>query len=246
MRKFLLSILLMIAFLLMAPLLSAKIYVVSVGISNYKEIPSLQLPAKDAKSVSELYKKQTKDVILLTGKYATKARIKKSLQDQFARAKKDDVIVFFFSGHGYPGGICPYDMGKTDETTGLSYKEIRSIMKGSRAKNKIIIADACFSGSLRSRSSSDNGRDNDSSVILFLSSRSNEASAENPLMVNGYFTKALIRGLKGGADTNRDRRISAKEIYTFVSHNVKEQSQDKQHPVMWGNFDDNFVLMDWN
>lgn len=245
MRRSILTSLFVSCLLLIASTLSAKVYVVSVGISNYKEIPSLVLPEKDAKAVHELYKKQTKDVILLTGKYATKARIKKSLSDQFSRATENDVIVFFFSGHGYQGGICPYDISEKDLNSGLSYKEIKAILKLSKAKNKIIIADACFSGGLRGGAASDSGNDNDNSVILFLSSRSGETSGENPIMTNGFFTQALVRGLKGGADTNRDKRISAKEIFTFVSQKVKEQSKDKQHPVMWGNFDDGFVLMDW-
>ena len=64
----------------------SEIYVVSVGISNYQAISDLTLPEKDAKSIAELYKTQTKNVILITGKYATKTRILKSLKDQFSRA----------------------------------------------------------------------------------------------------------------------------------------------------------------
>lgn len=237
---------LLISFLCSIIILEAKTYVVSVGISHYKNINSLVLPDKDAKSISNLYKQKTKDVILITGKYATKGKILKSLRDQFARASSNDMIIFYFSGHGYPGGICPYDM-TNDIRTGLSYKEIKAILKKSKAKNKIIIADACFSGGLRvgAQSSGSADNDKDKSVILFLSSRSNETSGENTLLSNGYFTKALVRGLKGGADVNRDKLITAKEIFTFVSNDVQKKTKSQQHPVMWGKFDDSFVLMDW-
>ena len=40
-------------------------------------------------------------------------------------------------------------------------------------------------------------------------------------------------------------RVTAKEIFVFVSDGVKKSSKNRQHPVMWGNFDDNFVLVDW-
>ena len=70
-------------------------------------------------------------------------------------------------------------------------------------------------------------------------------SIESSQMVNGYFTAYLDRGQRGGADTNRDRIITAKEIFSFVSDGVKTISQDKQHPVMWGKFDDNFIMVDW-
>lgn len=242
-----LSQILLLCLMLIAPSLFAKTYVVSVGVANYKELSSLVKTEKDAKSMSDLFKQKTQDVILLTGKYATKERIMKSLSDQFSRATKNDVVVFFFSGHGYQGGICPYDMSTSNISTGLSYKEIKAILKKSKAKNKIIIADACYSGGLRDRGSADNSQSNSNdNVILFLSSRGNETSAESPLSTNGYFTKALLRGLKGGADTNRDKRISAKEIFTFVSDKVKKDTKDEQHPVMWGKFSDGFVLMDWN
>ena len=221
------------------------IYVVSVGIADYQTISDLILPEKDAKAIAELYKTQTKNVILITGKYATKARVLKSLKDQFGRAKEQDMIVFAFSGHGYPGGVCPYDMSAKNES-GVSYREIRSILKQSRAKRKIVFADACFSGGIRNNTSHSHQSHQDSEVLLFLSSRGGETSIENPFMINGFFTTYLLRGLRGGADADRNRRITAKELFQFVSQGVKERSKDLQHPVMWGRFDDNDVLMDWN
>ncbi len=82
--------------------------------------------------------------------------------------------------------------------------------------------------------------------MLFLSSRTNETSMENPWSDNGFYTQYLLKGIKGGADTNRDRIITAKEIYTFVSENIIERTNGKQHPVMWGKFNDNMRIMNWN
>ena len=84
-----------------------------------------------------------------------------------------------------------------------------------------------------------------SDVLLFLSSRSNESSIENPKLKNGFFTAYLERGLRGGADDNKDKIITAKEIYNFVSNGVKKVSNDRQHPVMWGRFSDNLIILDW-
>lgn len=242
-----LMLLLVFGCLSIASVLAQKgdIYVVSVGIADYQTISDLTLPEKDAKSIAELYKTQTKNVILITGRYATKARILKSLKDQFSRAKEQDMIVFAFSGHGYPGGVCPYDMSAKDES-GVSYREIRSILKQSRAKRKIVFADACFSGGIRNNTSHSHQSHQDSEVLLFLSSRGGETSIESPFMVNGFFTTYLLRGLRGGADVDRNRKITAKELFQFVSQGVKERSKDQQHPVMWGRFDDDEVLMDWN
>lgn len=221
----------------------AETYVVCVGISNYKNISSLRLPDNDAKSIAAVYKTHTKNVILISGKYATHETILKALNDQFKRARKEDQIVFFFSGHGYEGGFCPYDM-EAKYKNGLSYQEIYAAFKQSKASRKIILADACFSGGLR-KNNKETKPTTSSNVLLFLSSRTNETSIETPKMKNGFFTAYLERGLRGGADVNKDKIITAKELYDYVSSNVRKISRDKQHPVMWGNFNNNLILVDW-
>lgn len=223
--------------------LSAETYVVCVGISDYQNIRSLRLPENDAKSIAALYKTKTKNVILITGKYATHQTILKALNDQFKRAAKNDQIVFFFSGHGYEGGFCPYDMGSKYKN-GLTYQEIYAAFRGSKASRKIILADACFSGGLRKDKKSRNPS-TASNIMLFLSSRTNETSIETPKMKNGFFTAYLERGLRGGADTNKDKIVTAKELYSYVSPGVQKISSNKQHPVMWGKFDNNLILFDW-
>lgn len=223
--------------------LYSETYVVCVGIGNYSDpkVQNLTKTEADAKAMAAFYKKGTKNVITITGKYATKSQILKSLKSQFGRAKANDKIVFFFSGHGYPGGFCPYDMTKIEE--GLKYSDVISIMQKSKAKNKFIFADACYSGAIRR-----NGTDSDpkaGNVLLFLSSRGNEYSAESPFLANGYFTKHLLRGLGGFADANKDMRITARELFDYVSKGVKTQTKDRQHPVMWGNFDDNLTIVEY-
>ena len=224
----------------------ADLYVVVVGIARYQQIPSLLLPERDARTIAELYKRQTRHVILITGRHATKQRIMQSLHQQFARARKADGVVFVFSGHGYPGGICPYDM-TNDTRSGISYAEIQEVLKQTEAQRKMVIADACFSGGFRL----DNVRESDPvpdnpEILFFLSSRSGETSIESPFMVNGVFTTYLVRGLRGGADADRNRCITARELFQFVSTRVISKSKGSQHPVMWGNFADDYVVMDWN
>ena len=81
--------------------------------------------------------------------------------------------------------------------------------------------------------------------MLFLSSRSNETSIERRDMKNGFFTTYLQKGLRGGADANRDRTITAKELFDYVHKGVTKLSLNKQHPVMWGKFNNNMPVMTW-
>ena len=226
-----------------ATFLQAKVYLVSVGITDYPGTSmDLTLPAKDAETITWLYSKNTSvEYNQLLNEQATIQNITSSIRRTFAKANTNDIVVLFFSGHGYPGGFVAYD-GQ------LTYTQVRKAMATSKCKNKMIFADACFSGKIRT-----NGRSSQSSVqaakkanvMLFLSSRSNETSIERRGMQNGFFTTYLQKGLRGGADANRDRIITAKELYDYVHKGVIDISHDKQHPVMWGKFSDNMPVMTW-
>lgn len=235
--------------------LHADVYLLSVGISDYKTVTPLKLAARDAKTITYVYKKNSgKEVhyIELLNEKATKPRILAAINKLAKVAKEDDLLVFFFSGHGYDGGFYVY---ANNSDPYLDHKDIRKAIAKSKSKNKMIFADACHSGSLRppkkgntAASQSDEARQGN--VMLFLSSRDNEYSNEASSWKNGVFTTFLQEGLRGNADTNRDGVITAKEIYKHVSENVVfvMQSQPKehqQHPVMWGNFDENMPVMTW-
>lgn len=234
----------LIVALVAALTLQAKVYVVSVGISNYQHINDLRLPENDAKSIAKIFKTHTPNVITITGRYATKATITKALRDQFARARRGDQVIFFFSGHGYDNGFCPYDMQRNG-CGGLSFSEIGALFRNCKATSKFILADACHSGALRKTTKRATTPKPGTDVMLFLSCRTQEVSIEHPSMTNGFFTTYLEQGLRGSADANRDRNITARELYTYVSRGVKDISRDKQHPVMWGKFKDSMSILRW-
>lgn len=222
----------------------AETYVVSVGISNYAYINSLNLPEKDATAIADLYRHRSSHVLLITGKNATKASILRALRSQFSQATSSDEIIFAYSGHGYSGGLCPYEMKK--EADGLTYQEIWNELRNSAAGRKIIFADACKSGGFRvTKRQANETASKNIPVLTFLSSRTNELSQERMLMANGIFTTYLLRGLRGKADKNRDRKITARELFDYVSQGVKEKTNDCQHPVMWGKFGDDMVVIEW-
>jgi uncharacterized caspase-like protein len=80
--------------------------------------------------------------------------------------------------------------------------------------------------------------------MAFMSSRPDQPSAEIPIWRNGCFTEYLVGGLKGGADANRDRVITARELFDYVYPRVKAASGGRQVPQMWGSFDESMALAD--
>lgn len=235
------KILLVLASLFLIPQVAqSKVLLVAVGIGDYpKPINKLNLPTKDAIAIQTLIDKNgDSGTAILLDQAATKSAIISEIHARFDHASTDDIIIFFFSGHGYKGGFVAYD-GE------MPYSMIREAMGSSKCKNKMIFADACFSGKMRQGKRQVKEEHSDSNVMLFLSSRDNETSIERRDMTNGFFTVCLKDGLSGKADANRDRTITAKEIFDFVSKNVKKLSRNKQHPVMWGNFSNNMPVIRW-
>lgn len=236
MRKIgLLSLLLLLVCCLQ---IHAKVYLVSIGIADYPgKKNDLHISDNDAKTIAKVFQ-ATKDasVKVLSNEAATKSALLSTMHTAFTDAESNDAVVLYFSGHGTPGALVCHD-GL------LTYQRIFEILKGCKATKKIVIADACYAGKMRTTKQQTNNY-NSQSVMLFLSSRTNEKSMESKYQ-NSMFTIFLERGLRGGADINKDRRITARELYDFVHKGVIEASGNKQHPVMWGKFDNDMTVIKW-
>lgn len=232
----------LIIFLLAITALLARTYIVSVGIADYPGRQNdLRVSANDAKTIADIFKKNGKaEVKSFVNSDVTIQKVCATMRLTFAKATPSDAIILYFSGHGVPGGLVCYDGF-------LYYSSVLSIMRQSKAQQKMIFVDACFAGKMRytNKRNTNYSKEN---VMFFLSSRSTEKSLETPRQTgfkNSLFTVFLERGLRGGADTNKDRVITAKEIYNFVHQGVVEASGNRQHPVMWGKFDGNMPVIKW-
>lgn len=226
----------------------AKTYVVIAGICDYPGSGMDLWPVKDAQVMRKLYLDGGDSyVITLADSSATLRKVYAGMRQAFSKAKKDDAIVFFFSGHGYRGGFFCYDGT-------ITYEEIVNLMKKSKAKKKMVFADACYAGKARYTNERTDMKYSQQ-IMFFLSSRTNERSLQFSSMECSFFTKFLEEGLRGKADVNMDKKVSASELYNFVHSQVDEYLHSfvaaesdpiSQHPVMWGNFRDNMTVMDWS
>ena len=225
-----------------------KTYVVVVGISNYRYpsiCPSLRgLTLKSARLAANFFDHNGhSDTYMLLDGNATRDHIIRVMKSQFAKADRDDIVMFIFSGHGYPGGLTTYGFDGTARTA-VTYEEVQNIMKSCRASRKIILTEACYSGGIKenkynkktNRNNSLYRKPTSTEVLVYTSSRANEVS-----YVPG-FMECLVKGLSGSADSNRDRKVTAKELFVYVNHQVALSTQNRQHPQMWGNFNDNMII----
>lgn len=234
-----------------------KTYAIITGVSNYEgEENDITQSTKDAKRLASLYKSKDATVVLLTSKNATRSNVIAAIRKVRAVATPNDHIVFSYSGHGMKNFICTYVSGSARL---LSYNELFSELDQCQAKDIVCYIDACFSGTAVSNmhtkamtpQQSDNTKAWQTTVkaspryIVFLSSRSDELSAESRLVGSGYLTNGVIKGLRGKADSNNDKKVTAIELFQYVHKDVQLHNKN-QHPQMVTSKSlYNNVLMNW-
>ncbi len=246
MRRLTFLSLLLIALLSLPQWVQARSYALCVGLDTYPakvgrySVRPLRVSANDARVMMKMFSANGFSTSLLTDSTATCEAVLRAIKYRFYIAKEDDVVIFFFSGHGTEEGLLCYDGV-------LSNGDIVEEFKRCKAKTKMLIADACYSGKMRCDSVWQNAFSKKDNVILFLSSRTNEVSRET-MYSNSLFTMYLERALRGGADMNKDKKITARELYDFVHESVNQDDFFKglQHPVMWGGFDGNSTIVNWD
>lgn len=173
------------------------------------------------------------DLRLLTNGDATYRSIMKAMREVFAKAGPDDFLVFYFSGHGNDGLFCPHDLYDAE----LRHSEIKELFRSAEGRYRLIIADACYSGSIADYSppaTVSHAELMDSRIAVIMSSRTDQTSIESSSLQNGVFTHALINGLQGNADENADRYITAGELFHYTKQRVMHATNDEQIPVIYG------------
>ena len=195
---------------------------------NRGKIDRLDKAESDAREFAGMllkyYGYRKEEVILLTGKDATKEAIEGYLQNGFlcdpGRVGPDDSVLFYFSGHGFlrrdrgVGYLIPFDARKTeagdpDFATAIdtSTDLVRNLRLNCPARHKLLILDCCHSGSVfRLDEGTGGGRSPDEAIgpDLFRAAafQGITASREGQLASDGAaladhspFTKALLHAL---------------------------------------------------
>lgn len=236
-----------IAILTISGSVSAKSYCFCMGLSKCntpgaEDISSAQYDAIDFKNA--LVKQGYKGNVIVN-QYATRENILKRVRNVVAAAKSpNDRIVLFFATHGSEDGfLLTYGGGA------VYYKEIIDILSKSKTKHVYVFVMACFSGSIAKQngltSDPDWGDDAVKSGITFMvSSRPDETSKsiinrESTPVRHSVFGNALIKGFRGQADRDGDRKITIMELFKYVYNEVtmRMESNDPamvQHPQLIG------------
>jgi uncharacterized caspase-like protein len=173
--------------------------------------------------------------ILLLNQNATRSNIINAMQQVFSQSTENDFIIFYFSGHGSPGNFCPTDINQQL----LSHDIVKAQFKNAKARYRLCVADACFSGSIGSQSQNSTVAGStqqlrDARIAVIMSSKPNQTSIETGSLNQGIFSYYFINGLKGAADLNHDSYITMGELFLYTKNSTTQKSNGKQAPVVYG------------
>ncbi len=227
-----------------------KIWAVVVGAAQYSHMPALRYTDDDAYQVYAFLKSPEggalpdQQVKLLIDEDATKKNILNAMRTVFLRADQNDVILFYFSGHGLQGSFLPVDFDGYNNQ--LKHTEIKGLLEQSLAKHKLVLADACHSGSLLSMKTPNKFslqqyykafEESNGGMALLMSSKGEEYSLEDGGLRSGIFSHFLVRGLKGEANRDDNPIINIQELFNYVHKNVRLYTGNIQTPTLTGDFD---------
>lgn len=131
-----------------------------IGIDTYQQWPGLKTAVKDATELRDVlvsrYGFQPENVTLLINEAASRRQIIAALRRIAAGIGPADNLFFYFAGHGQldeltgDGFWIPSEGDAKEPGTWLSNSEIKSILTSQhlKAKNVVVIADSCYSGSM--------------------------------------------------------------------------------------------------
>lgn len=218
-----------------------KVFAVIVGVADYDGVVNdLEYSDDDARlfytQLKNAMAKETAagEVRLLLNKDATESKVMASMQEVFSMASENDFVIFYFSGHGSPGYFCPVNI----QSGRLDHARIKSFFKSSKAKYRLCIADACFSGSIAGQPSqsatSVANSFQDVRLAVIMSSRPSQTSIESNAMRQGLFTYHFNAGMRGNADLNKDSYVTAGELFLYTRTKVNAASNGSQIPVVFG------------
>lgn len=228
-----------------AQALPVQTWLVTIG-NNLGELDELGLrfAERDAQQIADILRQHggvsSRRVTLLLGESAQTVR--RTLEDLNAEirgqvsAGQPSALVVFYSGHADATSL--HLRGSS-----LPLDELKKLVQGSAAAMRLLIVDACRSGSItrvkgvKAAESFDIQIDESSAaegMAILTSSAAGESSQESDRLRGSFFTHHLMNGLRGAADRNGDGRITLSEAYGYTYDQTLRSSGrtlSLQHPT---------------
>lgn len=228
-----------------------KNYALVIGVGKYKDSSFQSLPSeKDAIRIKDYLINEAgfDHVRLITGDQVNVHKIRKLMFDYYPSIlSSKDRFLFYWSGHGVTkngrrkqGYLAVQDSQVRSVSSMVSMSDLAQWDHRMKAKQTLYLLDACFSGMAASKAMSIN-QDQTIDRITRPSSQVLTAGLGNEQTIvisdinGGVFTRALLDGLRGHADTDKgpfkkDGVVTARELEAYVRTRVDHE----RRRVHWG------------
>jgi Caspase domain len=198
------------------------------------EDPRLRYAERDARRVAETLREvggvAAADLVLLAGNDA--GTVRRALARLVARTTPGTTFYFYYSGHAGVDGL--HVRGET-----LAWEELRAFSDTGDRDLRIVLVDACHAGQLArakgfvavpARDGEPAGR----GAAVLAAAEWYEAAQESDALGGSFFTHALVSGLRGAADLDRDGVVTLTELHSHVSRDTSLRTARaglRQHPT---------------
>ncbi len=239
---------------------------VVIGIANYKNLPRADYANEDALVFYDYAIRglgiKPENIKLLVDADAGQGEILKAFKTWLpARVKATTDVYVYYSGHGLPSAdgqtlyLLPQQADRDlIEDTAVAQSRINAAIQAAKPKSVTIFLDSCYSGAARTGqtllasarpiSLKANTQTFPAEFTVFTASTAEQISSSSNELKHGIFSYYLMRGMEGDADANKDGKITAGEMHTYLSENVAKQASlanRVQNPQLAG--DANRVLV---
>lgn len=218
-------------------------WVLLVGIDRYEDdgISNLRVCVNDVRAVYETliatgYEPGQMRLLLSSSEPSpkpTRSEILSSLSSVAQAAGENDLLLFYFSGHGVVDSdrayILPTDARYTMiPDTAVDIGRVKQIIQDSAAKAKVIVLDACHSGAQIGKAPLEMTEEfvrhvfkEAEGMAILASCRQREVSWEWPEKRQSAFTYYLVEGLRGSADFGEKGFVTVSDINRYLIDKVK-------------------------
>lgn len=228
----------------------ATCHIITIGINDYaNDKLDLNYAKADASAFAAALQKDASlifseiKVHALYDKDATKASILQKLEDLAEIIRLQDVLIFYYAGHGSmvddhfyfisSDNTRLYDP-KSLEKNAINANVVQQKLAQIKALKQIIIMDACQSGSsvevLAQRGAQEEKAvaqlARSTGIHVLASAGSDQSATEFETLGHGLFTHVLLEALQGKADgAPKDGKVTVYELKSYIDNLVPERSE---------------------